>query len=114
MTPEELEDLAFRGAPMPELKQQSDVLLFLSFRNLYDFAKRSGMAPEQGKREKAQIMEAYRINRYLENMQESTNQMWKRIEISGAAYRKAPSVETADVVMKELYRVKRKIFDNGK
>ena len=108
MTPEELEDLAYQGAAMPDLQSQADVLLFLSFRNLYDFARRNGMSPEQGKREKSQIIEAHRINKFLEEIQETTNRMWKRIEIAAAAYRKAPSVETADVLMKELFRVERK------
>lgn len=108
MTPEELEDLAFRGAPMPDLTSQADVLLFQSFRNLYDFAKRVGMSPEQGKREKAQILDAYKINRFLEEMQESTNRMWKRIEIAASEYRKSPSVEKADLLLKSIYRTERK------
>lgn len=108
MTPEELEDMAYQGAPMPDLKSQADVLLFLSFRSLYDFAKRVGMSPEQGKREKAQIVEAHRVNKFLEELQESTSQMWSRIDIAAAAYRKAPSVETADALMKEIYQVERK------
>lgn len=108
MTPEELEDLAYKGAPMPDLKSQADVLLFQAFRNLYDFAKRVGMSPEQGKREKSQIVEAHRINKFLEDLQEDTNQLWKRIEISAADYRKNPSVETADVLLKAVFMTERK------
>lgn len=108
MTPEELEDLAYRGSPMPDLTSQAEVLLFQSFRNLYDFAKRKGMSPEQGKREKSQIMAAYEVNKFLEEMQESTNRMWKRIEIAASEYRKAPSIEKADVLMKAIFRTERK------
>lgn len=108
MTPEELEDLAFRGAPMPDLTSQADVLLFQSFRNLYDFAKRVGMSPEQGKQEKAQILDAYKTNKFLEDMQEGTNRMWKRIEIAASEYRKSPSVEKADQLLKAIYRTERK------
>ena len=43
MTLDELEDLAYMGQPMPELRSQAEVLAFLSFRNLYDFARRVGM-----------------------------------------------------------------------
>lgn len=115
MTPEELEDLAYQGAPMPDLRSQADVLLFQSFRNLYDFAKRVGMSPEQGKREKSQIVEAHRINKFLEELHESTNEMWKRIEIAGAAYRKSPSIETADALMKAVFKAGRKeVATNGK
>ena len=108
MTPEQLEDLAYQGAPMPDLRSQADVLLFLAFRNLYDFAKRVGMAPEQGKREKSQIVEAHRINKFLEELNEDTQQLWKRIEIAASEYRKAPSVELADKLVKAIYRSERK------
>lgn len=108
MTPEQMEDMAYQGLPMPDLRSQADVLLFQSFRNLYDFAKRVNMTPEQGKREKAQILDAYRINKFLENLQENTQQMWKRIETATAEYNKNPSVETADKLIKAIYRVERK------
>lgn len=108
MTPEELEDLAFRGKQMPDLLSQAQVLLFQSFRNLYDFARRVHMTPEQGKREKSQILDAYRINKFLEDMQEETNQMWKRIEAAAADYAKNPSVEAADKLHKAIYRVDRR------
>lgn len=110
MSTEALEDLAFKGAPMPDLRSQAQVLLFQSFRNLYDFARRSGMSPEQGKREKAQILDAYKINKFLEEMQESTNAMWKNIEIAASNYRKAPSVELADKLLEAIYSVQRKEF----
>lgn len=109
MTIEELEDLAFRGVPMPDLRSQADQLAYLSFRSLYDFARRVQMAPEQGRREKAQIVEAYKINKFLEDMQEETNQMWKRIELAASAYCKAPSIENADALYKAIYRTERKL-----
>lgn len=111
MTVEELEDLAYNGVPMPDLRSQAQVLLFQSFRDLYDFARRSGMSKEQGKREKAQILSAYKINKFLEELQESTNEMWKNIEIAASEYRKAPSVELADKLLEAIYGVKRKEFD---
>ena len=110
MKVEELEDLAFKGGPMPELHSQAQVLLFQSFRDLYDFARRSGMSKEQGKRDKAQILGAYKINKFLEELQESTNEMWKNIEIAASEYRKAPSVEKADKLLEAIYGVKRKEF----
>lgn len=108
MSVEELEDLAYNGAAMPDLKSQSQVLLFQSFRDLYDFARRSGMSPEQGKREKAQILSAYKINKFLEDLQEETNQMWKNIDIAASNYRKSPSIELADKLLEAIYEVKRK------
>lgn len=108
MSPEELEDLAFHKAPMPDLISQADVLLYQSFRNLYDFAGRVQMSPEQGKREKAQIIAAHRTNKFLEELQEKTNSMWMRIESAAAAYNKSPSIEAADALVKAIYGVERK------
>ena len=107
-TLDQLEDMSYRNDPMPDLRSQSDVLAFLCFRNFYDFARRAGMSPEQGKGEKSQIIEAYRINKALEELQESTSEMWKRIDIAAVEYRKAPSVEKADALMSAIYRVERK------
>lgn len=110
MTPEELEDLAYRRQTMPELRSQAEVLLFLSFRSLYDFASKTGMPMEQGKREKAQILEAFRINKFLEELQESTNEMWKDLEFAAADYNKEPSVDNADKIMKILFKTGRKSY----
>lgn len=103
-----LEDMAFRGEPMPELRSQAQVLLFLHFRNLYDYANRIQMAPEQGAREKHEILKAYEINKFLEDLQEQTNNMWKRVEAAVLKYRTEKSLEAADEVIKALYRVDKK------
>lgn len=108
MSIDELEDAAFQGKPMPDLNSQADLLAYLSFRSLYDFAKRVQMPSEQGRREKAQIVEAYKINKFLEDLQEDTNKMWKRIELAAADYCNAPSVENADKLYKAIYRTDRK------
>ena len=105
---EQLEDIAFNGGPMPDLRSQAQCVLFQAFRNLYSFAKRVQMTPEQGRREKQEILQAYKINRFLEEVEESTVQMWKRIEIASAEYAKSPSVETADKLYEAIYRTKRK------
>lgn len=107
---EELEDLAYQRLPLPETRSQADILAYLSFRNLYDFAKRVNMPPDQGKREKAQIVEAHKINKFLEGMQEETQQLWQRIELAAAAYAKSPSVETMDKLYEAIYRAKRKVW----
>lgn len=105
-----LEDIAFEGGQMPDLRSQAQCVLFLAFRNLYDYAERVQMPPEQGRREKSEILQAYKINRLLEEVEESTVQMWKRIEIAVSEYNKAPSIETADNIVKAIYRTERKCF----
>lgn len=108
MDVDELEDIAYKGEPMPDLRSQAQCVLFQAFRNLYDYAKRVQMPPEQGRWEKSVILKAYQINRFLEEMQEATNLMWKNIELTSSEYAKAPSIENADRLYEAIYRVKRK------
>lgn len=106
---DELEDIAFRGGQMPEdLKSQAQCVLFLALRNLYDYAKRVQMPQEQGRREKQEIMHAYKVNRFLEELEEASVVQRKRMEIAASEYAKNPSVETADKLFEAIYRVKRK------
>ena len=106
MDVDQLEDIAYNGGQMPDLRSQAQCVLFQAFRNLYDYAKRVQMSPEQGRREKHEILQAYKINRFLEEVEESTVQMWKRIEIAAANYAKSPSVENAGKLYEAIYRVK--------
>ena len=108
MDVDQLEDIAYNGGQMPDLRSQAQCVLFQAFRNLYDYAKRVQMPPEQGRREKHEIMQAYKINRFLEEVEESNVQMWKRIEIAAANYAKSPSVENADKLYEAIYRAKLK------
>ena len=110
MDVDRLEDIAFNGGQMPDLRSQAQCVLFQALRNLYDYAKRVQMSPEQGRREKVEILKAYEITRFIEEMQEETNHMWKRIEIAAAGYAKAPSVEAADKLYEAIYKVKRKVI----
>lgn len=106
MTPEEIEDLAYLGTPLPkDNKSLSDLLLWLGFRNLYDFAKRTLMPPEQGKREKSELLEAYRLHKFMENIYYSTGDMWKRIEMAVFEYRKSPSVDNANKILEIIYKI---------
>ena len=108
---DQLEDIAFNGGPMPDLRSQAQCVLFQAFRNLYSYAKRVNMSPAQGRREKNEILKAYEINRFLEDMQEKDIQTRKRVELAAAEYAKNPSVETADKFYEAFYRVKRKKAD---
>ena len=107
LTPEELEDMAFRGDPMPETDSQADELLFLCFRNLYAYAKKVHMPPEQGKKEKAQILGKYRRTKFGESVLEHNIDISKRLEMAAAAYVYNPCVETADKMYEAFYGIKR-------
>lgn len=104
MTIDEIEDLAIAGKPMPDdLENMSQINLFQAFRNLYSFAARVGMPREQGAREKAEIIKTYKIGELNEKLLESTNKMWKAVEIASAAYCANPCVETADAFYSAVY-----------
>ena len=85
---DELEDLAFRGAPAPDLDSMAQINLFQAFRGLYRFAASAGLTKEQGRREKQQILDAYRVNLFLEQLHESTADLWARIEKAATAYQR--------------------------
>lgn len=104
-----LEDMAFRQEPVPELKSQAQILLYQSLRNLYWYAKQYGLTREQGKQEKQRILDSYRLNKFQEELNESTRDMWKRIEAASIGYRQNPSAEKADAMLEAIYHVKRKL-----
>ena len=65
MTPERfdwLEELAFNGAELPGGLRFPDQLLFLRLRLLYAYAKIIHMDPEQGRREKHEILREHQTH----------------------------------------------------
>lgn len=99
MDVEQLEDIAFNGGKMPDLRSQAQCVLFQAFRNLYDYARRVQMPLEQGRQEKQKILHAYKINRFLEEVEEAGVQMWKQIDIAKAEYQKCRTLENADKLL---------------
>lgn len=99
MDVDQLEDIAYNGGQMPDLRSQAQCVLFLALRNLYDYAKRVQMPPEQGRREKAQILENYRTNKFMEELFLQTNERCVKTETARAAYRKSRTLENADLLL---------------
>lgn len=108
MTIAEIEKLAFYGTPMPDTHSLADMNAYHAFRNLYDYAKRVQMSQEQGKREKAQIVDAHRINKSNEELFDQNVEIWNRISAAVVEYTNAPSIEAADKLLEIMYGVKRK------
>jgi len=106
---EELEDLAFVSAPLPEGLNLAQTLLFLSFRSLYDFARRVEMPQEQGRREKQKLLQAYAQYQHRDHLQDRTVKLWRELEEISSAYRKhdrndlAGLVVVADNMMQTIY-----------
>lgn len=106
MDVDQLEDIAFNGGQMPDLRSQAQCVLFQALRNLYDYAKRVQMPIEQGRQEKQAILYAYKINRFLEEVEEASVHIWQQIEIASAEYVKSPSIEKANKLYEAIHQVK--------
>lgn len=102
MTPDEIEDLAFNGAELPDSLGYAGTALFLMFRNLYDYAKRVKMPPAQGRREKQKILHEYERFLVLEKLGEHHRAVTMATQFSIAAFRKAPSIENAEALIEAI------------
>lgn len=89
MEPEELDRLANAGAATPRGLGYADTLYFLMVRSLYQFARAASLTPEDGRREKAKIVEA--VRRYRNDEQHAVQRaaLNRDTGAARAAYRKA-------------------------
>ena len=88
-TGDELEDLAYQGAALPEDLSAGETLVFLMFRSLYEYARQTHMPQDQGKREKERILS--QCKRYVMDdlFFKYVAELNQRTEQARAAYRKA-------------------------
>ena len=103
---EELEDLAFHGAELPKGLPFPQELLFLKFRYLYQYAKLAQMPPEQGKREKQEILNAYVIDKANDALYRQCTKLWKNVEAAATAVRKDADLmqnENIRALLKAIY-----------
>lgn len=105
MTPEQIEDLAFQGAGMPEGLNMAEQMLFQSFRRLYAYAKLVQMPPEQGKLEKLEILREFRQRQAQVRHMEKTWAMWKEIEEAGSRFGRERTLENAEAFHRAVYGV---------
>ncbi len=105
MTPDEIEDIAFQNRGMPEGLNAAEQMLFQSFRKLYAYAKLVGMAPEEGKAEKAELLKAFRkANGEIKYAHHRLN-FWIEIEAAGTKFAKEQTIENAIAFQKAVYGV---------
>lgn len=103
MTVEELTKLAAQGGEVPPELNAPDSFLFLSLRALYAHARATGMSPEQGKKEKQEVLSQYEsLNLWLRVFEEHTR---KEREVSCAwkEFTENPSFETGNAVHRAWY-----------
>ena len=63
---------------------------------------------EQAIKEKKTLLEAYRAEKFGDEVVQDAVKLWKNIETAASAYCKAPSIEAADALIKAIYKVGRK------
>lgn len=93
-----LEDLAFRRQEMPKGLTYPEQLLFLRFRFLYAYAGMIRMDPEQGKREKQEILVSYLGDLANHQLYLGCSNMWTRAGAAAAEIRKDPELYNNDKV----------------
>lgn len=103
MSPDQIEDLAFRGETLPQGLDMAEQLLFLSFRQLYQYARLIRMDPERGRREKTAILEEFRRRQRQVYWMEKTNRMWTAIELTGSAFGRERTIENAEAFFRAVY-----------
>lgn len=89
---EQLEDLAFNGAELPKGLRFPEQLLFLRLRCLYAYARQIQMDPEQGKREKQEIVTEYLGNLANHILYMGNAERWKNCELAASEIRKDPEL----------------------
>ena len=108
-----LEDLAFRRQEMPQGLNFAEQLLFLRFRFLYAYAAMTQMDPEQGKREKQEILVAYIGDLANHQLYMGCSDMWKRVEAAASEIRKNPEVYNIPVVRQLMAAIYGKADEPG-
>lgn len=89
---DELEDLAFQGTELPHGLTFPEQLLFLKFRYLYAYAQQIKMPPEQGKREKQEILQSFLIDNLNQALFNNSVRLWKDAEMAVTAICKDPEL----------------------
>ena len=97
--PEELNRLAYVGAPAPEGLSYAERVYFTELRAVYDLFRRGGITIEDAQREKRQILMDYNAARDWARSGDYYRELRFRLANAVCEYRGAPSIETADGIL---------------
>lgn len=103
MTPDEIEDLAFRGAGMPSGLDAAEQMLFQTFRRLYAYAKLTHMPADRGRMEKAEILNEFKKRKFQVKRLEHADQLWKRIEAAANQFAHEKTIKNAEAFVNAVY-----------
>lgn len=106
MTVDEILLAAANGIEPPEL-DAAEALLFCRMRESYRAFRAGEISKEAGSEAKKKAMAEYRVNSNKQEQGRSAHmrmaRLWLTMEQAANAYRKEPSLETADRVMEAVY-----------
>lgn len=111
MTVEEISKLVGNGGKPPE-GNSVERCLYWELRDAYIRFKNGSIGRTEGERIKAEAVERFKKENdelvYAKRFLDHHAKMWREIEAATSRYNKEPSIESADAVIKALYRVERK------
>ena len=102
------EKIAMAGGEMPDGLEYPDQILFLELRMLYDQFKKGIVDKAAATREKKRLLDEYRVYQFNEQMGKEWVEIIKHIDLLASEYRKNPSIEAADELLRAIYRTERK------
>jgi len=113
MTLEEIQVAAYDFQRIPDGSLPApECLLWYMLRDIYDRYRNKIITQEEGEAEKQKAMRQYRDNKsHFDTAAQILRHhasMWRDIEQSADAYRKNPSIDTADAFLTAVYGVGRK------
>lgn len=94
------EPMAQRGEDMPLDMPEADKIAFMMLRSLYGQVKQKIITRDMAVKEKKQIIEDYRCYQFQEEMREEWVEIIKLTELARSEFRKNPSIETAECLVK--------------
>ena len=103
------EKIAMAGGEMPDGLGYPDQIMFLALRMLYDQYKKGIIDKATATREKKRLLDEYRGYSFNEQMGKEWVEIIKQVDLLASEYRKSPSIEAADKLLKAIYRVDRKV-----
>lgn len=102
------ETAAMRGDPMPEGLKSYDALMFQNLSLLYERKRRGMIDRATAVREKRFLLDAYRVDKFGDEVVQGNIQLRNNIEAAASAYCLSPSIEAADALIEAIYKVRRK------
>lgn len=104
MSPDRIEDLAYRNTGMPEGLNAAEQMLFQGLRRLYAYARMVGMDPQQGRWEKSELLQEFSRRSFELACMEASNRLWKEIEAAGNRFGRERTLESAEAFYQAVYR----------